>query len=103
MITGPTISEIKKEIRLIITVLPDVLSVFGFGSYFRSLPFNDVDILVVLKPECISSLEVYYKLQASFSELSDRLGFHIDFTVLTSKEFLERPLLEMDSLVSLFP
>ena len=100
--TGPTIDEIKTEIRYITTELPDVASVFGFGSFFRNRPFNDVDILVVLLPNCQSLLSVYYDLKAAFEALETRHEICVDFTVLTSREYHEQPLRDMDSLIPLF-
>jgi hypothetical protein len=103
MTTGLTIEKMGMEIRSIIIELPDVDAAFGFGSFFRNQPFHDVDVLVVLKPGCCSNLRVYYELQGCFRELGLRFEVCIDFTVLTSREFSERPLIDMDSLIRLSP
>lgn len=101
MTTGITISEIKKEIRAIFTGQGDIHSVFGFGSYFRGEPYEDVDVLFVLKSTCESLLPVYYSLQADMLLLGSRWNILIDLTVLTFDEFLARPLRDMDSLINL--
>jgi len=102
MITGVTTSEIKKEIRCIITAgQRNVLAVFGFGSHFRGESYRDIDILVVLKPKCGPLLPTYYSLKRALEELSEHLGVAIDLTVLTWEEFADRPLRDMDSLVEI--
>ena len=101
MTIGPTINVIRKEIQNIITRLPDVDSAFGFGSFFRSEPYNDIDLLFVLKSNCASNLLVFYDLQRIVLILEDCYQVRIDFTVLTQREFGEGPLRDMDSLLRL--
>ena len=96
---GPIIDEIKKEIRSTITGWPDICAAYGFGSFFRSEPFNDIDVLLVVQPVGPSSLRTYYNLKTAFDGLSERFGIQFDITVLTEREFSERPLRDMDSLV----
>ena len=79
----------------------NVTAVFGFGSHFRGKSYNDVDILVVLKPGCASLLPTYYSLKEKLELLARRLGVAIDLTVLTWEEFAEKPLRDMDSLVEI--
>jgi|SRR5579871_2971512 len=96
---GLTIDEIKKEIRSTTTKWPDVRAAFGFGSFFRDEPFNDIDVLLVLQQGCQSRLTTFYELKAAFDNFDKKYGVHFDITVLTEREFSERPLRDMDSLI----
>jgi predicted nucleotidyltransferase len=80
----------------------EVRSVFGFGSYFRGEPSTDVDILVVLMGNHQQILAAYYEIKGRLEALGTRLSVTFDITALTCKEFLERPLLEMDHLVPIY-
>jgi hypothetical protein len=77
--------------------------VYGFGSFFRDDVFNDVDLLFVLTPQTHALLPAFYRIRNALDGVSSELNIKIDLTVLTSSEFMERPLREMDSLVTLFP
>jgi hypothetical protein len=48
-----------------------------------------------------SPLQDYYDAKRKLDLLSQKLGIEIDITFLTYSEFLRRPLLEMDSLVTI--
>jgi predicted nucleotidyltransferase len=89
------------EIRSTTTRWPDVCAAFGFGSFFRSEPFDDIDVLIVLRQECQLRLVTYYELKTAFDNLGRNYGVRFDVTVLTEREFSERPLRDMDSLVPL--
>lgn len=89
------------EIRSIFIEWPSVCAAFGFGSFFRNEPFNDVDVLFVLQQECQSHLAIYYDLKKTFDNMGERYGVCFDLTVLTEREFSERPLRDMNSLVPL--
>ena len=92
-----------KAIRLTITAEKrDVLAVFGFGSHFRGGPYNNVDILVVLKPDCGPLLPTYYDLKSEMERIGRCLGVTMDLTVLTWEEFADKPFRDMDSLVDIF-
>jgi predicted nucleotidyltransferase len=102
MSTGRITNEMTKAIQLIITAEQrDVLAAFGFGSHFRGEPYNDVDILVVLKPGSGPLLPTYYALKSKLELLGQRLGVTMDLTVLTWEEFVDKPLRDMDSLVEI--
>jgi predicted nucleotidyltransferase len=103
MITGITISEMRKEILSTVTRQSGLHSVFGFGSYFRGDSHNDIDVLVVLKGSPETILAAYYSAKGKLEALGRRLDMIFDVTALTLEEFLERPLLEMDHLVPIYP
>jgi len=69
--------------------------------YFRGELYCDVDILVVFEPQCDPLLPRYYELRGDLEALGERLGVLFDLTVLTEREFAERPLRDMDSLVEI--
>jgi predicted nucleotidyltransferase len=79
----------------------DIDAVYGFGSFFRSTQYQDVDLLIVASPNCNNTLLVYYILRARLLELGEQLAVHFDITFLTYREYMERPLREMNVLVPL--
>ena len=102
MISGLTIEKIKTEIQSIAPEISEIAAVYGFGSFFRSSRYHDIDILVVASPSCKDCLATYYKFRHGIPTLITRLGVEFDITFLTSREYQERPLLEMDDLICLF-
>jgi hypothetical protein len=55
----------------------------------------------VSKKMSSSPLEDYYAAKRKLDLLSQRIGVEIDITFLTYSEFLQKPLLEMDSLITI--
>ena len=86
------------EIRSTIAGLPNIYGVFGFGSYFRGEPHNDIDILVVSSPYCRNTLELFYQVKEGLGRVDDS----IDLTLLTYREFIEKPLIEHDQLIEIY-
>ncbi len=100
-IFGDIISEIKTEIHRIHLTTASVVNVYGFGSFFRDYEAaNDLDILVVLNKSDLPVEEIR-RIRAGFRVLENRIGYELDITFFTRREFSERPLLEMDELVCL--
>ena len=91
----------KRAIRNITFALPTIEGAYGFGSYFRSEVFSDVDVLIVLGGHSTERLRTFAHLREKFAELELELGVSFDLTILTPREFSERPLREMNSLVAL--
>jgi predicted nucleotidyltransferase len=89
-------------IRSTVTAQLDIWAVFGFGSFYRGQPFNDIDLLVVASPCCSTYLEAYYEVRKSFAAALQWLEAPIDITFLTYSEFGEAPLLEMDHLKPIY-
>ncbi|WP_369406449.1 nucleotidyltransferase domain-containing protein [Candidatus Thiosymbion oneisti] len=99
--TGLTIKKIKKEIQSTLTG-DDIYGVWGFGSFFREERYNDIDILIVVKPGSKNALGEYYESKKRLDEISEKIGVPIDMTFLTYTEYCERPLLEMNNLLTIF-
>jgi predicted nucleotidyltransferase len=100
MNSGHIIKKIKKEIQSITAELHDIYGVYGFGSFFRSDRYNDIDILIVASPVCEDTLSLFYLAKERLQEIDQSID--IDITLLTYSEFLTKPLLEMDSLTEIY-
>ena len=99
---GITIKKIETEIRSIAPEVSEVNAVYGFGSFFRSQRYSDIDIIAVASPSCEDYLGTYYAFRTKIESIGVRLSVIFDITFLTAREFEERPLLEMDRLVEVF-
>jgi predicted nucleotidyltransferase len=102
MISGLTIKRIKTEIQIILADSEFVASAWGFGSFFRSSKYNDIDVLVVVECDRNVLLNVSNAIRSAFSDLEASVGVSLDLLILTSREFMERPLIEMDRIVLLY-
>jgi len=92
----------KREILSTITKPDELYAIFGFGSFFRNELYRDVDILIVLMASQAYLVPTYDNIRESVQRLSKKSGIIFDITVLTIEEFRERPLREMDSLVTIY-
>lgn len=88
-----------KEIQSTLLKHHDLYGVFGFGSFFRSDKYNDIDLLLVSIPDAKAPLSTYLKAKKDLDRLSNRIEIQIDITFLTYSEFLSKPLLEHDNLI----
>lgn len=103
MSSGPTKNLIRTELAQSLTDIPEIDAVFGFGSYFRGEPFNDIDLALVFKESCENALATYEIVLSRLKEADDRLGVRLHVTPFTANEFRERPLREHALLVPLLP
>lgn len=78
---------------------PAVLSAWGFGSFFRGEPHNDVDVLVVVAVPRDRLLDTAREVRAAMIEIEHTIGVPIDPLILTESEFESRPLRDMGELV----
>jgi hypothetical protein len=83
--------------------VPELVSVFGFGSFFRSRGSHDCDLLLVIKNGSKDLGSLHSQLSSVFEKLGQKLSVRFDLTVLTESEHRTRPLLEHSSLVQLAP
>ena len=103
MSSGLTKNLIQTELVQSLTGISQIDAVFGFGSYFRGEPFNDIDLALVFKEGCENTLETYELVLSRLKESNARLGVRLHVTPFTAKEFRERPLREHALLVPLLP
>lgn len=99
MSIGITRKEMMKEIRLSLGDRPNLFGVFGFGSFFRSNKFNDIDVLVVVKDSCGQPLDEFYGVKFLLDKISKQFEISIDITFLSYTEYARKPLKESDTLV----
>lgn len=71
-------------------------SVYGFGSFFRNEPHQDVDILAIIDDGDQDALRIYYLLYHTLTPVFE--GRTLDLLVLTSTEFGTKPLKSMSEL-----
>jgi predicted nucleotidyltransferase len=102
MNSGPTLAGIKKGIQSIVEKIPPVLSVWGFGSFYRNEPFNDVDIVMVLHCSRELLLGLVKDVKGNLAKLEDQIGVKFDVLIMTPDEFESRPLRDMDQLAHIY-
>ena len=86
------------EIQRIHTGSRELVSVYGFGSFFRDENPNDCDLLLVIKNDSPDLGKVHATLNKKFSSLGKKLSLEFDLTILTERENMRKPLLEHDRL-----
>jgi predicted nucleotidyltransferase len=102
MISGDIINEMMTEIRGILSTTDEIISVWGFGSFFRdAAQAKDIDLLAVVDRGDLD-LDLVRAVRVGFQSLGFMLGRNVDLTILTYNEFQEKRLLEMESLIPLF-
>lgn len=89
----------KREIRSIIQKRPDIQGIYGFGSFFRNQPFNDIDLLFVLRSDETSLLVACGEMRSLISNASRKLDVTLHLLVLTETELEEAPLRDMHELM----
>ena len=88
-----------KEIQCIHTSEPHLLSVYGFGSFFRSEKYNDCDLLLVIDNDCPCLGQIHAELYERFFDLGKKLSVVFDLTILTEREHKRKPLREHNDLI----
>jgi predicted nucleotidyltransferase len=102
MISGAIISEMTTEILGTLSTIDDVVSVWGFGSFFRGEQrAKDIDLLAVVSQSDLE-LDLIRLIRNRFDEIATKFHLEVDLTILTTLEFAEGPLQEMEALVPLF-
>ena len=102
MSTGLTRNQIRGRLAALFAGLEGIQAAYGFGSFFRSGTYADIDIVVVFGPTCLEPLPVFNVLLTLTDKLSETIGVRIDITPLTDREFNQKPLLESDSLIPIY-
>ncbi len=80
------------EIQSISIDLPDLLAVYGFGSFFRGSHSRDCDILVVVSDDHRDLGTLHATISHEFRSLGHRVGILFDVTILTAREHRRKPL-----------
>lgn len=75
---------------------------YGFGSFFRGEPFNDVDILAVASVGNSEVLRTYYKVSTALRSIRSELTRPCHLTLMTHEEFASRPMRHMNELQCLW-
>lgn len=93
----------RKEIQYIHTTWSDLVSIYGFGSFFRTDNPSDCDLLLVVKNDTQDLGKLHKELSRDFFNLGKKLSVHFDLTILTEKEHARKPLREHNNLISILP
>lgn len=86
------------EIRTTLSRLDNIEGVFGFGSFFRSNFYQDIDILVIVQG-IGDTVQLLRDTEGSLREIEQRFGTTIDLIFITAEEARSRPLREWHQLV----
>lgn len=78
-----------------------LISVFGFGSYFRGEAFSDIDLLFVIEGRDDKILSTCEFIERSLECRMGELAELIHPTFVTQGQFSRKPLRDMDQLVHL--
>ncbi len=104
MTFGRITSAIEKEIPVIKQRVPELVEVYGFGSFFREESFNDIDLIFVIDCRAGEILPASRKLRREARTLSAIFAIfaiEIDALVLSKREFSEKPLINMKDVMRL--
>lgn len=99
MTSGITTRKMTKEIQNIHINEKDLISIYGFGSFFRTRTPNDCDLLLIINNNCTDLGSTHEHLSKIFSDLGDQLLISFDLTILTEKEHEGQPLIEHNVLI----
>lgn len=91
----------KKEIQYIHTASPDLVSIYGFGSFFRTENPSDCDLMLVVKDDTQDLGKLHKELSRNFFNLGEELSISFDLTILTEREHARKPLREHNNLISI--
>ena len=101
MTFGRITSAIEKEIPFIKQRVPELVEVYGFGSFFQEESFNDIDLIFVIDCRAGEILPASRKLRREARTLSAIFAIEIDALVLSKREFSEKPLINMKDVMRL--
>ena len=96
---GPMLRKIEIDIRTYVPMISTVQAVFGFGSFFRGGIYRDVDLVVLIDDIQARDRDYLRLLYSQFRSLAHIFDVPIDLVVLSTREFAQRPLRDMESLV----
>lgn len=88
-----------KEIRHINTIRTEIVSIFGFGSFFQTDKPSDCDLLLVVKDDSSDLGKLHAELSMVFLSLGQQMSIDFDLTILTETEHERKPLREHENLI----
>lgn len=100
---GNFTTKMMKEIHHIHTSRPELVSIFGFGSFFRADKPSDCDLLLVVKDDSLDLGKLHAELSMDFLSLGQKISIHFDLTILTEREDARKPLIEHENLIAISP
>lgn len=92
-------ARVKAAIADSLRQYSSVISVWGFGSFFRGEHHHDIDILIVVTVPVGQLLDTARQLRAALLDVEHTIGVPIDPLILTEAEFESQPLRDMCKLV----
>lgn len=94
--------KVERLLKQALQKQPNVVGVYGFGSFFRSNTFNDIDIAIVTDSNEADLLHTHRSVAKTIEGISQEVGSKIDFLLFTKEEFDQKPLLESGSMILIF-
>lgn len=101
MIVGTMFATLIADIQNLVSKIPEIAGVYGFGSFFRSLTPNDCDLLVIVKSESKNG-HIHKDIHQAFNNLYKSINLPIDLVIVTTDEFSTIPLMERENLFPIF-
>jgi predicted nucleotidyltransferase len=80
----------------------DIDCIYGFGSFFRSPDYNDIDLIAVSSKKEKDELKIYKRLLEDLGLMAIKFQTKFDLTYLKSSEFEYAPILERDGLIEIY-
>lgn len=94
--------RVESQVRKVGIRNRSIISIWGFGSYFRSGPFRDLDLLICMRHSKVDNVATSAAIKKTVKDSFARFSVPVDVLVLTPSEVLERPLVDMHTLNLLF-
>ena len=83
------------------TMWPELIGIFGFGSFFRTDNPSDCDLLLVIKDDTQDLGKLHKELSLEFLNLGKKISVDFDLTILTESEHARKPLMEHNKLITI--
>lgn len=80
----------------------EIACIYGFGSFFRSPDFNDIDLIAVSSKNEKDELEIYRRLLQDLDLMATKFQTKFDLTYLKFSEFEYAPILERGALIEIY-
>lgn len=94
--------NIVETIKYYVRIMPDIIGVYGFGSFFRSKTAHDIDLVILVRPTTKSLQSLHREIHLLFMRIAQKIQFPIDVLILTNEELKNAPLDEKNNLITLY-